>query len=443
MMRILEPDGITIDYIDKQFYKGEPHSQIQITDEEQSETFTHLGWPNWNHNVLKVNYPAERIFNEAFDSNSFYLNNNKITAKTDNLSISGTSVSLPNVINFSSGLKLTFKNKTIKNAGYLKVDSNGNVTPEETTKQQYTIQGLDGIMINGESGGNATLDENNPSITIGIAQKDPNSLKLTTNPWDLNEYGTWIYSACNAYTISGTLCSINMYENDYINAKDEKNNNDFANVVEKYWDSTFNDGMNFFKNPYPIQAYNGTLKGLFAISPCITALDTSSGSKTISVTATYDDKAPKKEETEIEEYDKEDGTRGETTIKYDLTSYIYNIENYTKDGKISNAGYHRIPKHATSVILEVHHTSNVVVTTASAYSAYTSLDSTRTNLASNLVRTTLEPVALKLPSIPNVTNKVVLTAAGSGIDKVEVPLFTVVEERVQYKDEKGNNVNDE
>ena len=62
MMRILEPDGITIDYMDRQFNEGVPY-----TSTSESTTYAHLQWPNWSHNILKVNYPAVNIFNEACD----------------------------------------------------------------------------------------------------------------------------------------------------------------------------------------------------------------------------------------------------------------------------------------------------------------------------------------------------------------------------------------
>lgn len=137
MMRILEPDGITIDYMDKQFHEGEPYDKYTSTDDPEkiieSETYSHLQWPNWSHNILKVNYPGYNIFNEACDENVFFLNNdNKITLKTEGLKITGSSTEMPSKVTYSSGLTLNYKGSLygIEN-GYLSVDSNGNVMPKE------------------------------------------------------------------------------------------------------------------------------------------------------------------------------------------------------------------------------------------------------------------------------------------------------------------------
>lgn len=112
VMRILEPDGITIDYVDKQFSKGEP------TEENTS------GNGNWSHNILKVNYPTDKI-KESFNTDQFKLDNDgKIIFDTDGLIIGGASTTLPSTVNFGSW-KLTFNKGSMNEKGnyYLSVNS--------------------------------------------------------------------------------------------------------------------------------------------------------------------------------------------------------------------------------------------------------------------------------------------------------------------------------
>ena len=77
MFRILEPDGYTISYLDKN------NSQ-----------------KNWNHNILTVNYPSDKLI-KAFDNSNFILIDDKI-------SFNNEKISLPSSVSFSDW-DLTFK----------------------------------------------------------------------------------------------------------------------------------------------------------------------------------------------------------------------------------------------------------------------------------------------------------------------------------------------
>ena len=86
-----------------------------------------MKWPNWTHNILKVNYPASNILHEACDENVFFLNDGKISLKTDGLKITGSSTKMPSEVTYSSEtseLTLDYKGSLsgIKN-GYLSVNS--------------------------------------------------------------------------------------------------------------------------------------------------------------------------------------------------------------------------------------------------------------------------------------------------------------------------------
>lgn len=225
--------------------------------------------------------------------------------------------------------------------------------------------------------------------------------------------GTYIYSGVAAYTAGGILSGLNKYEDNYVTASDTDTNNDFTNVVTNLWDSTYNEGINLLKNPYPIQAHTGSVKGRFIINPSIANLGSNNTGTTIAPSAQYTSEGKKDED------DKED----------DTTYYIHSLTGITDtSGILTKAGKYRIPKHASSVILEIHHLKDILVQSTSDYNSFNSLDNVRTNLANNIV---------PLPSIStSTTNKVLLRASGSGIDTVEVPLITIKQEEIKNDDGK-------
>ena len=69
IMRILEPDGITIDYADRKIQDGEPVISAEDTNLN--------AYSNWTHNILTVNYPLDKILNN-FDENNFHKGAEKI-----------------------------------------------------------------------------------------------------------------------------------------------------------------------------------------------------------------------------------------------------------------------------------------------------------------------------------------------------------------------------
>jgi hypothetical protein len=216
---------------------------------------------------------------------------------------------------------------------------------------------------------------------------------------------------------------------------DKKTNNDFTNVVTNLWDSTNNDGINLLKNPYPIQAHTGSVKGRFIINPCIARLASNEGT-TITPSAQYTASPEAETKTEEIEVEDADGNKSKVTVTSTTTSYIHSLAGFTSEGKLTEAGKYRIPKHASSVILEIHHLSSILVQSASNYNSFNSLSNTRDNLADDIVSATTSKVSL--PSISkSTTNKVLLRASGSGIDTVEVPLITIKQDEYKVKNEKG------
>lgn len=443
MMRILEPDGITINYMDRQFNEGVPYSSTS-----ESTTYAHLQWPNWSHNVLKVNYPAINIFNEACDSNAFRINDKgKLSIKTEGLKITGSSTEMPSQVTYSSGLTLYYKGSLsgIEN-GYLSVDSKGNVEPKEMDTVAFSISVGEGLSINGSPNGTAILNQSSPNISISLVKDESGSLTSGTNPWGLTFEGSYIYSGVAAYGTGGILSSLNKYEDAYVTAEDTNADNDFTNVVANLWDSTNNDAINLLKKPYPIQAYTGSVRGRFLINPCIANLGSNNTGTTITPSAQYTaSPTPVTEEEQVEVVDDENNT-STVTVTNTTKSYIHSLTGFTdtSTGRLTASGKYRIPKHASSVILEIHHLSDILVQSASNYNSFNSLTNTRDNLADDIVTggTATGGGTVKLPSIPSTaTNKVLLRASGSGIDTVEVPLITIKQEEYEVKGENENETN--
>ena len=426
MMRILEPDGITINYMDRQFNEGVPYA---LSD--KSTTFAHLQWPNWSHNILKVNYPAVNILNEACDKNTFFINDaGKISLITEGLKITGSSTEMPSKVTYSSGLTLNYQGSLsgIEN-GYLSVNSAGKVEPKELKSVSFSIQAGNGVAINDTPNGSAILSELSPNVTISLVQDETGATDIAINPWSLNEEGNWAYSGTSAFGTAGTLSSVNQFEKVYREAVDGNIGNDFNAVVTNLWDSTYNEGINLLKNPYPIQANTSSVKGRFIISPCIANLGSGNSGTTISPSVAYSSTGTTETvEEEVEYKNEETGKIEINKITTTTTSYLSSLTGFIDEetGKVTSAGLRRIPKHASSVILEVHHLADILVQSSLGYGDFSSLTTARGNSASSITSGSTS-TQVKLPSITS-NNKVLLRATGSGIDTVEVPLITIKEE---------------
>lgn len=389
IMRILEPDGVTIDYVDKQFSKGEP------TEENTS------GNGNWSHNILKVNYPTDKI-KESFNTDQFKLDNDgKIIFDTDGLTIGGASTTLPSTVNFGSW-KLTFNKGSMNEKGnyYLSVNSQGIVTSSAFPEYSYTISLGEGL-VNENDGSTITLNKDSTSATIKLKGQDGihGDSSSTENPWFLNDGGSLSYSGIGGF--SGNLLVITEdYEASYKSFdsptytyeedNEEKTgtftnvNNIFSKVVTPYYETDTNFGLVFLKNPYPIQWYTPTTtsttvsnhKGKWAVHPYIT-----------NVAKTSDDVVV------------------DSTSKNSNNEYEFSKETQSSP---SSVYYKRIPTHAQSVILEIHHSAAATIYTCKDYA-----DATSTT-------------GWSFPTTPNSYNKkekIVGYSSGGGVETVEIPLY--------------------
>ena len=260
----------------------------------------------------------------------------------------------------------------------------------------------------------------------------------------MSDEGKWAYSGTSAFGTAGTLAAVNQFEKSYREAVDGNIGNDFNSVVTNLWDSTFNEGVNLLKNPYPIQANTSSVKGRFIINPCIANLGSGNTGTNISPSVSYSSTGTTTSEKDEEKYKDETGATKIDEITTTTTSYLDSLNGFIDEetGKVTAAGLRRIPKHASSVILEIHHLSNILVQTASDYNSFDSLLTSRDNLAGNIVSATTNKVTL--PSI-TAKPKVLLRASGSGIDTVEVPLITIKEDyyKVTRKTDKETKIESE
>lgn len=393
VMRILEPDGVTIDYVDKQFSKGEP---------------TASGNGNWSHNILKVNYPTDKI-KESFNEDQFKLDNDgKIIFDTDGLAIGGASTTLPKTVNFGSW-KLTFDKGDMNTTDnyYLSVNSNGEVTSSAFPEYSYTISLGNGLATetvdeNGNKidGDTIILSKNSTSATIKLKGQDGlhGDSSLTENPWFLNDGGSLSYSGIGGFQ-NNLLVITEDYEDSYkkFNSptypyeenNEEKTgtftnaNNIFSKVVTPYYETDTNLGLVFLKNPYPIQ-WNTTSttesnhKGKWAVHPYIT---------NVSVLETSNDVVV------------------DSTSTNENGEYEFSKEEETDPNSVY---YKRIPTHAQSVILEIHHEGEATIYTCKNYA-----DATSTK-------------GWSFPTSPNTYNKkekIVGYSSGKGVETVEIPLY--------------------
>lgn len=400
IMRILEPDGITIDYADKKFQDGEP---VQTTDNTNT-----LSYPNWTHNILTVKYPLDKIL-ESFDQTNFHKGTNGISLgafqtipneseEKENF----LSITLPNKISITDSgwikengedKRISFRplkdynnsdfeennpfddieeNNLEKDSCYLTITKNGQIRykspksvfthtdyeeiKKEFKRKTYTIHAGDGLEITNidntsETYSNITLGDEDSNWKISL-KPDEYSIEQTQNgynPWGLDDGGTYNYSGtCGFY--NGYLKTTNEYEEKY------KTQEEFKKVVTDIYESDKLVSINYLKTPYILHAGSSDSKAQFINLPYIACTGSSSG--TISVPSiSKNTSAVTKTETDVSEEivteNNEDGKEVTITTTYESiydTTYYYNVENV----KVTeNQTYHRVPNHAHSVLLQV------------------------------------------------------------------------------------------
>lgn len=412
VMRILEPDGVTIDYADKKFQNGEP-----ITGEEENKIYQ---YKNWTHNILKVNYPTNKIF-ESFDKNNFTEDSNKITLGSadgtltlpNNITLKGTGWEGDNALRFEArkdydGTTFTDENPFNDENNWLEdgtqaflvIDKSGTISYLHQEDVKNNITGGTSVTIPThtiEIGSGLSLEGNTDTITMGasntrwklsLATTESESVALQIDdylhdPWGLakeeddentgeeddeNPIGNCYYSGTLCFNGNGVLCGVGEYDSTY------SGHDNFTKCVTNKYESDKLVSLNHLKIPYLIHYGSGSsedgssedlsLKAQFGTLP-IYYKKMESGSS----------HAPSEEE----------------------------ITNPTE-----NQLYTRVPSNANSVLLEVHHSDAITLYTSEDYNS-------------------LPTTAWSIPSKnePEIKYKTLLYNSQAGCDVIEIPLHRV------------------
>lgn len=433
-MRILEPDGITIDYADKKFQDGEP---VVNSDENNIGAY-----PNWTHNILTVNYPLDKIL-PNFDKNNFHKGNNGISLGAIQDGDEEFSITLPNIIeipgsgwqrytddeNVYHDNRISFRplkhfNNTDlyeedpfdeidetnidKDSCFLTITKEGQIKykspkavatktdvaewEERFTPRTHTIEIGDGLQLTNKddsdfSGSIMTLSlaDTNWRLDVKPDNFSIEQVKNGVNPWQLDNGGTYNYSGNCGY-FNGTLKTTNSYEWDYqyihvtnavtgqITGKKERD--DFKSVITDKYEHNKLVSLNYLKTPYTIHTSTsgGNVKAQFINLPFITNIGATGGTFENCPYAEYNPTptAKHKSSTETKVELNPDTNEKETFV----INTSYEVKDYYEfvnldSGNYLNADTYRVPAHANSVLLQVTHSDGIKIYTNSDYSSLT------------------------------------------------------------------------
>lgn len=386
MFRILEPDGYTISYLDKN------NSQ-----------------KNWNHNILTVNYPSDKLI-KAFDNSNFILIDDKINFNNEK-------ISLPSSVSFSDW-DLTFKkpSKQISTPVILQVGSNGEITTSDisvkdiiTDLSQFKIKLGSGLET--ENGGKfLTLDSENIA-TLKLTANTDEKITQGYNPWNLENRGEWVYSGTFAFSNS-QIIAFNEYEERY------KKSEDFKIKVKDVYDCDKNIGLNYITKPLPIcwGKSKSNTKLEFMIYPFLWCSQKSNADL-----HTPKNTFPESGKSTYYTYDYNDVTYKtyESNMLLPLTTEI---------------GQLNIPNHAQSLILEVHTTGDDF-TNISTSKSFDNLSST---LNDNWFFEDVLSESVPSSKLPD--EKLLLSKQSAGCSIIEVPLYPNKNIKWTYKKETMNSL---
>ena len=386
MFKILEPDGYTISYLDKNKYQE-----------------------NWNHNILTVNYPSDKII-EAFDKSNFVITNDKINFNTDK-------INLPSSISFNDW-DLSFKkpSKKYTETVILQVNPNGEITTSNiqvkdviTELPQYKVSLGDGLET--DSGSKILIIDSNNTPTLKLTANTDEKITQGYNPWNLDNRGEWVYSGTFAFSNS-QLIAFNEYEERY------KNSEEFETKVKNVYDCDKNIGLNFITKPLPIcwGKSNSNIKLEYMIYPFLWCSQ-KSNEKLYTPKNTFP----------------ESGISSYYTYDYEVGKY----KTYTSDILLPSSteiGELNIPNHAQSLILEIHTTGE----------GFTNISTSKdfNNLSSILNENWFfdDILTEKIPSTTLSDEKLLLSKHSSGCSTIEVPLYPNKNIKWTFKKESMNSV---
>ena len=269
IMRILEPDGITIDYADKKFQDGEP-----VTTSEENNIGS---YPNWTHNILTVNYPLDKIL-PNFDKNNFHKGTNGISLGSYQDNDESLTITLPNKFEITDSgwerftdeegnaqdKRITFRplkyyNNTDmreqnpfediteespadKRACFLTITKEGQIQykspksvatqtdvddmKKELANKKHVIKIGNGLSLidstTGEPASAINLFNDDSVWELSLQSSEGQTMDSSTgfNPWELDHKGTYIYTG-NCGFSNGILVTTESYEEDYQYTKNQ------------------------------------------------------------------------------------------------------------------------------------------------------------------------------------------------------------------------------
>ena len=271
VMRILEPDGVTLGYKDRAFtIEGLPRtSQTEDTK-----------WDNWSHNLLEIKSVPSEILMASMSEDNFYDADGFVKLLPHQKGVEGFSAEtfiLPQTITFASNYSFITDeqgNKTLSNENPLTLTfSSGievnqtkddyilSVTKKETDdkpkytvkiakpyRQSFRIQLHDGLLnpITGENTLYITSEnEENNTLALGfISQSTASSSELgSSDPFYIGVKSSYNYHGSATFNQSGSLKASEKWDNNY--AKYAKNQ------INQF-DSETNNAINYLKEPLSI-----------------------------------------------------------------------------------------------------------------------------------------------------------------------------------------------
>lgn len=423
IMRILEPDGITIDYADKKFQDGQP-----VTTSEDNNIGS---YQNWTHNILTVNYPIDKLL-PAFDKNNFHKGTNGISLGSEDKTIT-----LPNDIKIAdSGWEsirfrplrdynntdmreenpfddITDDSSEDKKACFLTITKDGEIqykspkavatnsdveSLEKTYKRKkHVIKIGDGLSLTDSTGNSAseiTLfdDDTNWELSLKASDGQTSDYNFNTgfNPWDLAYDGTYVYSG-NCGFSNGILVTTDSYEDDYQYTKNQQGEkverSDFKEVITNKYENNKLTNLNYLKIPYPLHE-NGSGKVQYINMPFIAAINKEGDVSILCPSPTPQAIQADVEETET--YTETDENGEQVTVKATYIQDIhdiYGIEEASENIDTTN----RVPKNASSVILQVTHNGSLTLKTGKDFSSLNKIVLQTSNGGCNIVELPLYP----------------------------------------------------
>lgn len=274
VMRILEPDGVTLGYKDRAFtLEGIP--RIDSTDESSA-------WENWSHNLLELKHVPSNILTVSMSQDNFYDAGSHIRLQPYQKNVNGflgsnlviprsitfanyfedenysdiyfTDAGTPNISDKSARtLTFDFYNSQVKaqqsmTDSVLSVDQNNSVSIKTPYRQTFTVALYNGL-VNPETGQSSLVlsfdNEQSKLLALGLVAptKFIEDSKGSSDPFYTNSSSSYIYSGKQAFGTGGNL--------EYTEKWDKKYKAIASQEIGQF-DSDYNMGINYLKKPIPI-----------------------------------------------------------------------------------------------------------------------------------------------------------------------------------------------